>query len=144
MAYLEWNQSMSVGISSIDDQHREWISLVNYLTDSITDGRANEGLKVALQETMSYTLEHFLAEERLMKIINYPQLDVHAQEHTMFAQRMRGYIEAYVKGTPVLAIDVVQFMRNWILNHLQTTDQGYAEFIRAMRKVETNKDRTIV
>jgi hemerythrin-like metal-binding protein len=133
---------MSVGVSSIDDHHREWISRVNYLSDSIKDGRANEGLKVALQETMSYTLVHFMAEERLMKIINYPQLDIHAQEHTMFAQRMRGYIEAYVKGTPVLAIDVVQFIKTWVLNHLQTTDQGDAEFIRANRKEKADRDRT--
>jgi len=132
---------MSVGVSEIDEQHQEWISLVNYLSDSIKDGRADEGLKVALQEAVAYSLEHFMAEERLMKIINYPQLDVHAQEHTMFAQRMRGYIEAYVKGTPVLAIDVVQFMKTWVLNHLQTTDQGYAEFIREMRRNKADMEK---
>jgi len=133
---------MSVGVPEIDEQHQGLISLVNYLSDSIKDGRANEGLKVALQEAVAYSLEHFMTEERLMTIINYPQLDVHVQEHTMFAQRMRGYIEAYVKGTPVLAIDVVQFMKTWVLNHLQTTDQGYAEFIRAMRKEKADRDRT--
>jgi len=139
MPRLEYDRSMSVGIPEIDEQHREWISLVNYLNDSIHDGRANEALRTTLNETLAYTVQHFMTEERLMRRYKYPYLDVHTKEHAMFIDRVHGYVDAYIKGVPVLAMDVAEFMKKWIWNHTTTTDQGYAKYIADVRMVEMSK-----
>ncbi len=120
---------MSVRIVEIDEQHKGWLELVNYLYHSMRDGRSQEALALALKEMVDYSNNHFATEERLMKKYHYPHLELHRNEHESFRAKVRGYVENYNKGNMVLAIDVVQFMSTWIFNHIRTVDKGYSNYL---------------
>jgi hemerythrin len=46
MAYLTWTDSLSVRIPEIDEQHQNLFEMVNYLYDSMTNGRSDDPLSV--------------------------------------------------------------------------------------------------
>ncbi len=42
MALLEWNDKLVIGISRIDNQHKELIRIVNELHEAMKSGKGNE------------------------------------------------------------------------------------------------------
>lgn len=44
MPLIRWNNEISVGISSIDEQHKQLVNMFNELNDGLEQGRANDVL----------------------------------------------------------------------------------------------------
>ncbi len=121
-------------IPEIDEQHRALFDHVNYLYDSMRDGRSNEALRQVLQDLVDYSQYHFRSEEVIMERYRYPEMAKHVKEHEYFIVRVQTYVENYNKGNMVLSLDVVNFIKKWIQNHVEKSDQGYSKHIM------TNKD----
>ena len=70
--YLTWKDSYSVGIESIDNDHKKLIHLINNLQTSIDYKTDKQFEKQTLDEVIDYTHYHFSREEELMKKHGYP------------------------------------------------------------------------
>ncbi len=57
--FLEWNENLSVGVPSIDEQHKALLALLNELFDSTQAGRGQAVLGKVLKELADYTVYHF-------------------------------------------------------------------------------------
>ena len=62
--------SCRVGVASMDSQHKQWITLINRLYASITQGDAAKTVGTILKDLLDYTDYHFKAEEELMEKAN--------------------------------------------------------------------------
>ena len=60
---LEWNENLSVGVPSIDKQHKALLGLLNELFDATQAGRGQVVLGKVLKELADYTVYHFQYEE---------------------------------------------------------------------------------
>jgi hemerythrin len=81
MALLDWNDSYSVRIPTIDAQHRHLFDLLNKLHDAMSAGKSNTVLGSVLQEWISYVATHFEAEEGILQKHRYPMLSEHRKQH---------------------------------------------------------------
>lgn len=59
MDYFQWSESLSVGNTLIDQDHKELVTLVNELHQVVQDGKGIEVLGNILQALFTYTKEHF-------------------------------------------------------------------------------------
>ena len=64
--FLAWKDEYSVGLDSIDQQHRKLINLINQLTTAVEYSTGEEFEREALAELVDYTKTHFSYEEGLM------------------------------------------------------------------------------
>ncbi|HET6720510.1 MAG TPA: bacteriohemerythrin, partial [Rhodocyclaceae bacterium] len=78
---LEWQDSFSVGIKEVDDQHRTLVELLNQLHTAIRERRGSDACRETLDRLAEYTITHFQLEERLMQASNYAGFDVHKRQH---------------------------------------------------------------
>jgi hemerythrin-like metal-binding protein len=128
MAILEWDESISLHIPSIDAQHKELIGWINTLNDAVQKGEGARLIEVTLQKLINYVFEHFSAEEQLMLSYNFPGFTGHRQEHDFFVQKLKE-IQGGFQDSDETSRKTLDFMVDWIVCHIKGTDQTYGRFI---------------
>lgn len=132
MALMEWNDKMSVGIDSIDAQHKKLVALLNELYDGVQQGHTKEALGTVLSGLVDYTVAHFKYEEDLFAKTGYAEKDAHKAEHDAFTRKVGDVQEKYKTGVNTsLSLEVMTFLKNWLTNHIMGTDQKYTAHLKA-------------
>ena len=72
MALLDWNSSLSVDVSAMDEEHKKLITLVNNLNEAMKQGKTKDEMDKVFNELARYTQTHFASEERWMQQVGYP------------------------------------------------------------------------
>ena len=132
--YLSWNDSYSVGIESIDNDHKKLILLINNLQTSIDYKTDNEFEKQTLDEVVDYTKYHFTREEDLMEKNGYSDFVAHKAQHQKMIDKVTELVQAYKKdeskGIKAGAIEsLLMYLKSWLINHINGTDQEYSEYL---------------
>jgi hemerythrin-like metal-binding protein len=132
MPKMQWDESLSLGIPLIDDQHKTWIQRLNDLSEAI---EARVGLNEAantLDFLVSYTNFHFATEEREMAASGYPGAFEHGQKHQELRQTLTGLLQDYDEdgATHRLVTAVDTFLRNWLLRHIREVDTRFARYLK--------------
>ncbi len=129
MAQLDWTSILNIGVTKIDEQHKQLISLSNSLIQAMTIGKGNEVLTTLFEELKAYTLYHFEDEEKYMASMNYPQLENHKVIHTKLIEQVDTFRNELLAGevTPNQALD---FVNDWIIEHIMDVDAQIGEFAR--------------
>lgn len=128
MAFLEWSPLFSVGVSSLDDEHRRLVSLLNDFQDACAAGRGPQAAFGALNALVRYAEEHFAHEQDLMDEHGYPERLRHRAEHERFLRRvfeLAGEVDADAERG---AEEVLEFIKTWLLEHVLGSDRRYGAF----------------
>lgn len=128
---IEWTGALSVGVPSIDAQHRQLVDLLNDLDAAVAHGYTDEITRSMLDRLIRYANEHFGYEEELFARTGYPDAVAHVTEHALFRQHVEELDKRARRGEFVLGIEVVRFLREWLLDHVQVTDRAYGVHLRA-------------
>lgn len=128
MAFLNWTDSLSVKIDSIDEQHKKLIELINSFYEQVSHRTNDENISILIKGMREYTQMHFEYEERYMRQFNYPDYIIHKKEHDMFISKVAAVEEKVNKGTVVLSFEITSFLKDWIKNHIQGSDKKYTGF----------------
>ncbi len=129
MPFLEWNDSFSVKIPSIDKQHQKLVSMINELMDAMKSGKGKLVLGDIIQELANYTVEHFNTEEKYFKEFNYPETEQHIKEHREFVNKVSDFKKKFDSGGITLSVEIMNFLRDWLKNHILGSDQKYSDFL---------------
>jgi hemerythrin-like metal-binding protein len=127
MALLTWNSSYSVKVQKIDDQHHVLFDILNDLHSAMMKGQAQSLTGPILHKLADYTHTHFAAEESLMFAARYPGLAEHKIKHKDLLKQVEDYIIQYDKGEITLNLKLLDFLRDWLTNHIQKVDMAYSE-----------------
>ena len=129
MAFIEWNDQLSVGVSEMDKQHQRLVEMVNRLHDAMTRAEGADVLKTILNDLVLYTKVHFAAEERLMAAHGYPQLASHKLVHEQFAAKALELNAKAQAGKMVTSVGVSGLLKDWLVKHIQQEDRKYGQHI---------------
>ncbi|MFH1279838.1 MAG: bacteriohemerythrin [Candidatus Eisenbacteria bacterium] len=129
MAYIQWDNSLSVGVKRIDDQHRRLIDMINDLDASVNQVWEEEAVNETLTGLFDYVQEHFRTEENLFDEHGYPEGDAHKKEHKAFVGRLLDFHRRVEDHGKEIAPEMIAFLQDWLLNHIRKIDQKYAPFL---------------
>lgn len=132
MEGMDWNESHSVGIDSIDNQHKELVRITNKLFDAIIADKGRSIVFDVLDELVKYVDYHFNYEEELLIKHGYPEdhFKMHIDEHQALTNQVNSFINE-VKDADMLDLEVFDFLRIWTTDHLDDTDRKYSDFLRS-------------
>jgi hemerythrin len=133
MPIIQWNSNLSVNIEEIDTQHRRLVALINTLNDSMKQGKGKEVLGSIIGSLSDYTVKHFATEERYFEQFKYPERIEHSQKHLLFVQRVSEFRKGFENGQIGLSISVMNFLGNWLKEHIMGSDKKYAPFLAQQR-----------
>lgn len=126
MALLEWDDSLSVGVPSIDAQHLVLVEALNELHDAMMNGQGQAHTGPLLDTLMAYTHGHFATEEAMLEAAGYAHLDEHRAHHRALTRQVKDYRERFERGEATVNLRLLSFLRDWLTNHIQKEDKAYA------------------
>lgn len=125
---ITWNESYSVGVEKINDQHKKLVEIINKLHEGMKSGQAKNVMEGILNELVDYTKNHFKTEEDLFNQYNYPQGVQHKVEHENLLIKVGDFVNKFVSGDAIISMELMDFLREWLINHIQGTDMQYKAF----------------
>jgi hemerythrin len=132
MTLMTWTEKLSVGVGVLDEDHKRLVGMVNELYDSMQAGHGKEILGRILNDLVQYTKVHFAREEKFFADTGYPATAPHKQEHDALTKQVMDVQQKYISGaSAALSIDVLRFLKNWLINHIQGSDQKYRPHLNA-------------
>jgi hemerythrin len=130
MAFVEWNNSYSVGVNEIDLQHQKLIEMINDLHDAMLQGKGKAVVGEIIKGLVDYAGTHFLTEEKYFDQFEYPEAGSHKEEHSAFTQRVAEFKNGFNTGKFALSINVMDFLSSWLRNHIKVVDKKYGPFFK--------------
>ena len=118
MSLLSWDSSFSVGVETIDKQHKKLFELINTLHDAMMCGKDHAILESVLASLLDYTKYHFLFEEGLMDKSDYPYSVQHKMEHKNIRAKLFELQAEYSEGNPGANMHVMEFLKVWLIDHI--------------------------
>ena len=135
--FIEWSESISVGIQEIDEQHMKLVALINRLYDAMALGEDKATVaKEVLNELVQYTIIHFAVEECLFRIFEYPDYEKHCDMHEDLRNQVYEINLKVQSGERLINPELLFFLRKWITNHIMIEDKKYSPFLlkKGMKK----------
>ena len=126
---LEWDDSFSTGVSKFDQQHRKLFDMVNELADAMQQKKSKEAIGRVLNGLAEYTVNHFADEERSFAQSRYPEENSHKELHKKLVDQVVELIGKFNTGETLLTQDVINFLQDWLVNHIKGTDKKYGQHL---------------
>lgn len=132
MSLVEWNEGYSVGIESIDLEHRALMADMNKLYEAFEAKAGKSALLDILDGLVIRTRVHFQNEESYFEKTGYPETASHVMEHRELIRQIHKVQEDYEKeAAGTLPLDVVLFLRDWLMEHIKASDKKYTKHLIA-------------
>ncbi|MEN3043824.1 MAG: bacteriohemerythrin [Candidatus Hydrothermales bacterium] len=129
MGFIKWDEKFSTGVEQIDDQHKKFVEIINELHNAMKQGKGKEIVKKILNELKSYSVYHFKTEETYMTKYKYQEYQEHKNDHEFFKTKVKELLDKDEKGYLGLSIETLNFMKNWLIKHILTTDKKLANIL---------------
>ncbi len=128
MGIIKWEDKMSVKVKEIDEQHKKLVNMINELHEAMLERKSKEALGKIIDGLIEYTDIHFKTEEKYFDKFGYPEADAHKKEHQDFVKKVVDFKKGYDEGKLLLSLDVMNFLKDWLVNHIMGSDQKYSDF----------------
>ena len=127
MAFLEWDDSFSVKVGKIDNQHHELVNMLNNLNDAMKTGKSKDNMSGILDNMVDYAAVHFALEEKYFDQFNYLKAFAHRKEHAKFVKKVMEFKDGFDNGHMMLSLDVMSFLKEWLVSHINGIDKDYTQ-----------------
>jgi hemerythrin-like metal-binding protein len=132
MEFIKWDASFSVGVAALDEEHKELFAAIHELYEAMKNGQSKDIIGKTMERLDYYYHTHFAHEEHFFAKTKYPDAAVHMKEHDCFRKQI---MEIQAKCRDNMggseAIGLMNFLRNWLVNHVLTVDPKYTAHLTA-------------
>lgn len=137
MAELVWDKGMSVGVDSLDNDHKQLIAILAQLMSAKNEKLGQEDIDGIFERLEEYCQSHFDREEALLAKIDYQQLDAHKRSHQAFIKKIPQLKEQwFAKGSEseVVKDKIILFLQQWLIKHILEEDLDYVPAIHCFQE----------
>jgi len=135
MTPIQWNNAMSVGVPSLDSDHRCLIRIINLLHDvhPVESGRTME---TVLETLVLYCRFHFTREEAVMAACGFPGIRVHVGEHRLFTAFIQKLHDTWRSHPSARTAErLYAYLSDWLLHHILIQDMAFKPYVIGRRNV---------
>ena len=133
-ALMRWLDLYTTGIPSIDRQHEHLTDQLNGLNEAHRAGKGHEVILFRLDQLIEAVLEHFTAEEALMREKSYPDFDLHKAEHDFLSAQVGQFRQEFAAGTTDLSDSMMDYLRDWLRDHILVSDRRMSRVITGEKR----------
>jgi hemerythrin-like metal-binding protein len=131
--YFIWEKIYETGVEKIDFQHKKIVEYINRLYTDIVINKNTDSINETLMDLKIYTISHFSVEEKLFKKHKYSgdDLEEHLKKHSDFENTLSSYIGDITSSKNELGYNIIEFLKDWLINHVMETDMKFVQFINS-------------
>ncbi|MDH3354352.1 MAG: bacteriohemerythrin [Chromatiales bacterium] len=128
---ITWSDDFSVGVTALDDQHKNLIEIINKLAVASQSSVDSEAVSDVLAEMHEYTKSHLDFEEQLLETHGYPDLEHHKAEHSEFMGNIGEFSIAVMNHHQNAPENILKYLYEWFGNHILIEDKKYVPFFKS-------------
>ncbi|MBA4381882.1 MAG: hypothetical protein C0406_04890 [Sideroxydans sp.] len=132
MQNINWTDELSIGIESIDLQHRHIVDLFNRLNEAHKHGHVTVANEL-LAELIGYKVSHCAYEEDLLKKSGFPLYKMHKLSHELLINKCLALHQRAESGEYVVN-EAIPFLKTALLRHIKGEDADYATYMRQSQR----------
>jgi hemerythrin-like metal-binding protein len=122
MALINWDEKYSVGVASVDHEHRELIELINATHEKLLRSESSGAVLEFLGEIYGRIAAHFALEERLMRKQHYSHYAGHKADHERLLDEIREIMDDYEDKTFFDEAQLAGRLHAWFSEHFRDHD----------------------
>ncbi|MDR3073145.1 MAG: bacteriohemerythrin [Deltaproteobacteria bacterium] len=128
-----WTPDLDTGIPLIDGQHQMLCVYINALHRAVRHGTLAATGRDLIASLKNYTATHFSTEENYFSRSDYPDTVKHTEVHHRFVDKVTQAEAQFAAGKLGSGgADLLNFLKDWLLNHIRVTDHQYAPFVKKL------------
>lgn len=131
MSAIRWEDSLSVGIDTIDVDHRRLVAVLDELFEAVGADDSKAILARTVSSLLDYSREHFRDEEQVMRRHAFPEIREHAAEHQELLRKLVEMKAKVDRGEVDLTFEVMDFLGGWLTAHILGPDKRLGQFLQA-------------
>lgn len=124
---IQWLPEYSVGIKSIDEQHKKFLALISISINAINEQSEFSQISKVLDDLITYADYHFSTEEKYFKECNYENATEHMEKHQKFYQEIDALRKRYANDKVNVSFELIDYLEDWLIDHINDTDQEYVK-----------------
>lgn len=129
MSFVEWDSIYSTGIESIDQEHKQLLSMLNEVHDAMIAGNRRNVVDDVLPRLEAYTRQHFDHEEALFREYAYPRTKQHTTSHQQLRERVLILLKKNEANDQPLVQEAERLLRDWLIHHIMNEDKTAGAFL---------------
>lgn len=122
MSLIKWQDEFSVGVASVDLEHRELIDLINDLHGLLGNDATVEQVATMLGDIFAQISAHFALEEKFMRESRYPHYASHKDDHEALLDELRDIMDRVEDQGAFDEEALSKELSNWFTEHFRTHD----------------------
>ena len=122
MQLLQWKPSFTLGIASVDTEHRDMINTINRVYATLEDEGSELQVNRVLGEIHAQISAHFALEERLMRAAGYAEYAQHKDSHEQLLDEIRDLMDSFSADPVAGRTQLQESLSNWFGVHFSTFD----------------------
>lgn len=122
MPLLQWKPSYSLGIPSVDHEHRHLIALINETYAQLEGSADPDAIERCLEAICTGIAAHFALEERHMREAGYAEYAAHKNEHEDLLDQIRDLMDEFVADPESGRETLRKRLADWFGGHFSTFD----------------------
>lgn len=126
MPFVFWDESFSVHVPELDNEHKIIVNIINDIHDAFIAGKGNEMILKAVDALVDYTQTHFKNEELFMEELHFEKLDEHKQKHEQLIRDVKSFKVRIQDHETIGFFEIMDFLRKWLFNHILSEDMEYS------------------
>jgi hemerythrin len=133
---IEWEPAFSVDVEEIDVHQKKMFALFNELIELKQQKADPKIIANLVSDINDYGKLYFTTEEKILKERQYPDRDMHARGHRRFIRNAISLRREIVEDVDNLTMEGILSLRDWLIEHILTSDVLYVPFLRIHRYIE--------
>lgn len=130
--FIIWKKKWDTGINKIDEQHHNFVEIINQTYSLIKNKHDGKKLNRLLSDITEYARVHFSTEEEYFDETKYPDANEHKQKHFDLLAKVISFnkrFEAKEEHLKLVA-DFLDFLKEWLDSHLIKVDSEYVPWLK--------------
>jgi len=124
---IKWSPDFACGIKKVDKQHKDLVEMLNDMFNHVSLNEEQEKIyfNSIIKRLIKYVKNHFKTEEKIMLKTNFTGYIAHKEAHEDFVLNILKIVNDFTEGNRFNLLDLTQFLKTWILNHIAIMDRQY-------------------
>lgn len=135
MSLIQWKDEFTIGIQSVDHEHRRMVEMINKLHGKLAEDADRDTVADFLGEIHALISAHFALEETEMREMAYDEFEVHKADHEDLLDQIRDMMDELEQDrTGAVTRTLGERLNHWFTEHFRTHDARLHAFLTALEK----------
>ncbi|MDJ0955365.1 MAG: hemerythrin family protein [Arenicellales bacterium] len=115
--------------ATINNEHELQLKLLRAIESGVAQQATKKDLAALVEQLSEYTNVHFLSEQLLMRMYEYPAYQEHKQHHDELVTQIKALQQRLGSGNGDETASLVATLRDWLTGHIERDDAAFTRYL---------------